>query len=209
MRPGSTPFILASASPRRRELLTAAGLQFEVVSLAVPESENESLSIRELTVLNCTRKAAAVARLHPRAVILGADTLVALDGEVIGKPRDFNEAAQMLRRLSGREHQVCTSVHIRSVEKRANFSVLSHVRFHSLGEKQIRAYIERIGSLDKAGGYAAQGDGAEIIRGIRGSYTNVVGLPMDETLDVLERYFGIVRQQISSLLPSGSSKKKA
>ena len=201
--------ILASISPRRRDLLREAGLQFEIVSPVVDESESAALSMGELTLFNATRKAAAVSRLHPQAIVIGADTLVALDGEIISKPRHLDEAAEMLRNFSGREHQVCTSVHIRSANRRENFSVFSHVRFHSLGEKQIRDYLERIGPLDKAGGYAAQGEGAEIIRGIRGSYTNVIGLPMDETLDALARYFGIVRQQISSLLPSGSSKKNA
>ncbi len=189
-------------------MLREAGLQFEIVSPVVDESENAALSMAELTLLNATRKAAAVSRLHRQAIVIGADTLVALDGKIIGKPHDLDEAAKMLRRLSGREHEVCTSVHIRSAKRRENLSVFSHVRFHSLGEKQIRDYIGRIGPLDKAGGYAAQGDGAEIIRGIRGSYTNVIGLPMDETLDAL-RQFGIERQQISNLLPSGSSKKKA
>jgi septum formation protein len=209
VRPTPVRLVLASGSPRRRELLRAAGFNFEVVLPAVAESDNRSLSMRELTTLNATRKANTVARTQADAVVLGADTLVALDGEVIGKPRNLEEAAAMLGRLSAREHQVCTSVHIRSAKERAGFSVISHVRFHSLGEKQIRDYISRIGPLDKAGAYAAQGDGAEIIRNIRGSFTNVVGLPMDETIEILERYFGIVRQQISSLLPSGSSQKKA
>ncbi len=204
-----THLILASGSPRRRDLLTEAGLEFEIVSPSVAESSAAALSMRELTTLNATRKAKVVARTRPDAVVLGADTLVGLDGEVIGKPRDLDEAAKMLRRLSGREHQVCTSVYLCSAKRRINFSVLSHVRFHSLGRKQIRDYIARIGPLDKAGGYGAQGDGAEIIRAISGSYTNVIGLPMDETLLALRDYFGIVRQQISSLLPSGSSKKKA
>ncbi len=209
MRPPSAHLILASGSPRRRDLLTEAGLKFEVVSPSIAECDSPALSMRELTTLNATRKAHAVARMRPDAVVLGADTLVSLNGRVIGKPRDLDEAAKMLRRLSGREHQVCTSVHICSLKRRLSFSIISHVRFHSLGEKRIRDYIARIGPLDKAGGYAAQGDGAEIIRGIRGSYTNVIGLPMDETLLALRDYFGIVRQQISSLLPSGSSKKNA
>lgn len=209
MRPASTQLILASGSPRRRDLLTHAGFRFEVVTPSVAESANPSLSMRELTTLNATRKANAVARDWPAVVILAADTLVALEGEVIGKPRDLEEAAKMLGRLSGRQHQVCSSVYLCSAKRRVNFSVISHVRFHSLGKKQIRDYIARIGPLDKAGGYAAQGDGAEIIQDIRGSVTNVIGLPMDETTAALTRYFGIVRQQISSLLPSGSSKKKA
>ncbi|MDQ6912947.1 MAG: Maf family protein, partial [Verrucomicrobiota bacterium] len=114
--------ILASTSPRRRDLLREAGLRFEIVSPIVEESDNAALSMGELTLLNATRKAAAVSRLHPQAIVIGADTLVALDGKIIGKPRDLAEAAKMLRLLSGREHQVCTSVHLRSAKHRESFS---------------------------------------------------------------------------------------
>ena len=184
--------ILASASPRRRELLAAAGLQFEVVSASVDESENRALSIRELTILNATRKALAVARRQPDAVVLGADTLVALDGQVIGKPADLQDATQILRRLSGHEHQVCTAVFIcRAAEgDKRSFTVMSHVKFRSLGVAEIAGYLAKINPLDKAGAYAAQGHGREIIEQIDGSYTNVVGLPMDETLAALAE-FGI------------------
>ena len=129
----------------------------------------------------------------------------------------------MLRRLAGRQHQVCTAVFLCAVRPRQalSFHVISHVRFRELSELQIRAYIEKVNPLDKAGAYAAQGHGAEIIAQIRGSYTNVVGLPMEETMRALRalritpakrtraRQSGGVRQQISSLLPSGSSKKNA
>ena len=173
-------------------MLAAAGLQFEVVSASVDESESRVLSIRELTVLNATRKALAVARRRPDAVVLGADTLVALDGQVIGKPADLQEARRILRRLSGREHQVCTAVFIcRAAEhEKRSFYVMSHVKFHSLGEPEIVSYLAKINPLDKAGAYAAQGHGREIIEHIGGSYTNVVGLPMDETLASL-RDFGL------------------
>ena len=190
--------LLASSSPRRRELLSDAGIAFEVVSPRAPESESRALSIRELTTLNATRKALAVAREEPKAVVLAADTLVALDGSVIGKPVDMDDARAILGRLSGRQHQVCTSVFVcrASANARRSFSVVSHVQFRSLGESGIAAYLAKINPLDKAGAYAAQGHGREIIERIRGSYTNVVGLPMEETLAAL-RSFGIEPPQRS------------
>lgn len=183
-------FILASASPRRRQLLEEAGLQFDVVAPTVPELATRTLTIRELTIGNATRKALEVARIHRDALVLGADTLVSLDGEVIGKPKDLHQAAKILRRLSGREHQVCTAVFICSVaqRKKANFQVVSQVQFRSLTDAEINGYLAKINPLDKAGAYAAQGHGSEIIERVRGSFTNVVGLPMGETLDALRRF---------------------
>ncbi len=192
--------LLASSSPRRRELLSEARVGFEVVSPDAPESESTALSIRELTTLNATRKARAVAQREPDAVVLAADTLVALDGRVIGKPADLNDAIAILRRLSGREHQVCTSVFVcrAAARKTKSFHVLSHVQFRSLNDAEIASYLAKINPLDKAGAYAAQGHGREIIARIRGSYTNVVGLPMDETLAAL-REFGIEPGQDAGL----------
>ena len=194
--------LLASSSPRRRELLAQAGVEFDVVSPDVAESESAALSIRELTTLNATRKAFAVARGRPDSVVLAADTLVALDGRVIGKPADMDEAFAIVRRLSGREHQVCTSVFICHAERHhtRSFYVISHVQFRGLSDSEIAAYLAKINPLDKAGAYAAQGHGREIIDRIRGSYTNVVGLPMDETLAALRR-FGIQPHQ-----PAGASR---
>ena len=182
--------LLASSSPRRRELLSAVGLEFEVVSPDAPESESTAFSIRELTTLNATRKALAVAARHPDPVVLAADTLVALDGRVIGKPADMPHAVGILRELSGREHQVCTSVFLCGAAARQthSFYVISHVQFRDLNHEEIAAYLTKINPLDKAGAYAAQGHGRDIIKGIRGSYTNVVGLPMDETLAALRRF---------------------
>jgi septum formation protein len=170
--------------------LTEAGVAFEVVSPDVPESESTALSIRELTTLNATRKALAVARHHADAVVLAADTLVALDGRVIGKPTDMPDAAAILRRLSGREHQVCTAVFICRGETRQtrSFYVISHVQFRAVGDAEIAAYLAKINPLDKAGAYAAQGHGRDIIERISGSYTNVVGLPIDETLTALREF---------------------
>lgn len=218
--------VLASASPRRRQLLEEAGLQFGVVVADVREVASTTLTIRELATQNATLKAVAVARTNRHAVVLAADTLVALDGLAIGKPANRREAFRTLQRLSGREHQVCTAVFICSVAQRRkiSFHVFSQVRFRTLTVEMIQEYFSRIDPLDKAGAYAAQGHGSEVIEKIRGSFTNVVGLPMGETLRALKR-FNVrpgplvvhpssyspagVRQQISSLLPSGSSKKKA
>lgn len=208
--------ILASGSPRRRELLADAGFEFEVINPDVEEIATPALSITEVTTANATLKARAVAPSFPDAVVLGADTLVALDGDAIGKPVDLEDAFATLRRLSGKEHQVCTSVCIQAGVASETFAVISHVQFRELSDDDIRAYFGKVNPLDKAGAYAAQGHGTEIIRQIRGSYTNVVGLPMEETSDALRRFgisagdhAGVVRQQISSLLPSGSSQKKA
>ena len=196
------PLILASHSPRRRELLGTAGFSFETVSADVTEKLDVDLTLRELTLFNARRKAAAVARLHPEAVVLAADTLVALEGEVIGKPRDLDHAAQILRHLSGRVHDVCSAVvisqlrpahHGESVRWRTrstSFHEISHVRFHRLSKDKIDNYLAKINPLDKAGAYAAQGFGAEIIAEIHGSFTNVVGLPMEKTIRAL-RHFGI------------------
>ena len=186
------PLILASHSPRRRELLGTAGFSFETVSADVVEKLDVDLTLRELTLFNARRKAAAVARLHPEAVVLAADTLVALEGEVIGKPRDLNHAAQILRRLSGRVHDVCSAVVISQLTppRSTSFHDISHVRFHRLSKDKIDNYLAKINPLDKAGAYAAQGFGAEIIAEIQGSFTNVVGLPMEKTVCALKN-FGI------------------
>lgn len=180
--------VLASGSPRRRDLLAEAGLSFEVVVPRAAEILDRSLTIRELTICNATRKALEVARRRREAVVLGADTLVALDGEPIGKPGTLAAARRMLRRLNGREHEVCTAVFIRSPGGEAtSFRVVSRVQFRTLTAQEIADYLSRINPLDKAGAYAAQAGGEEIIQRIYGSFTNVVGLPMGETLRALRQ----------------------
>jgi septum formation protein len=185
-------FVLASASPRRRELLSAAGYEFEVVSPSVDELAHDWLTIRELTIWNAARKAAAASKLCEDAVLLAADTLVAIDGEVIGKPSSLDDAVAILRRLSGRAHEVWTGVRIvhPAQGKVESFEAISRVQFRKLDERAIRNYLAKINPLDKAGAYAAQGHGTEIIERIDGSYSNVVGLPMEKTALAL-RAFGI------------------
>jgi septum formation protein len=182
--------LLASNSPRRIELLGAAGFQFETVSPEIDERFDVDLTLRELTGFNALRKGMAIARKNPHHVVLAADTLVALGHEVIGKPVDLADARKILRRLSGRTHEVCSAVFIAHCVARKStlFHEISRVRFRRLTGAGIDDYIAKVNPLDKAGAYAAQGFGAHIIEEIDGSFTNVVGLPMDETIAALAEF---------------------
>ena len=184
--------LLASGSPRRAALLAEAGFDFETVSPRIEEKFDVDFTLRELTMWNAIRKGTSVARMRPDRVVLAADTLIALEGEVIGKPMDFSEAAQILRRLSGRTHEVCSAVFIYhfATGRSATIDEISHVRFRRLSTNKIDNYLAKVDPLDKAGAYAAQGCGAEIIAKIDGSYTNVIGLPMEKTVAALVT-FGI------------------
>jgi septum formation protein len=188
----ASTLLLASNSPRRRELLRAAGFEFESISPEIAERFQVELTLREITALNATRKGLAVARAQPHRIVLAADTLVAIEGEVIGKPADLPEAAGMLRRLSGKVHEVCSAVFVCHLAeaRSAIFHEFSQVRFRRLSDAAIKDYFTKIDPLDKAGAYAAQGHGAEIIQEIKGSYSNVVGLPMEKATAVLAE-FGI------------------
>jgi septum formation protein len=184
--------LLASKSPRRRELLSAAGFQFDTAAPQVDERSDINLSLREITALNAVCKGLAVARVYTQKIVLSADTLVALDHKIIGKPHDRDHAADILRRLSGRVHEVCSSVFILHLARARStmFYEISRVRFRRLDDRAIDDYFTKVNPLDKAGAYAAQGYGAEIISRIEGSHTNVVGLPMEKTIAALAK-FGI------------------
>lgn len=184
--------MLASSSPRRSALLNEGGFEFEIAAPRVAEKFSTTLTLRELTLWNAIRKGMAIAQTHPDAVVLAADTLVSLENKIIGKPADLNEATQILQRLSGRTHEVCSSVAIyhQTSGRSAAFYDSSRVSFHRLSDATIQSYIAKVGPLDKAGAYAAQGSGAEIIAKVEGSFTNVVGLPMEKTVAELAK-FGI------------------
>jgi septum formation protein len=184
--------LLASGSPRRAALLGEAGFDFETVSPRIEEKFDVDLTLRELTMWNAIRKGTSVARMRPDRVVLAADTLIALDGKVIGKPADLSEAAQILRRLSGQTHEVCSAVFIYRFAggQSVTFHEFSRVRFRRLTEAKIDKYLTKVDPLDKAGAYAAQGCGAEIIEKIDGSHTNVIGLPIEKTVVALAQ-FGI------------------
>ena len=190
MTDGRPRLILASASPRRGQLLAEAGYDFEVVAPLVEEVQSGKLTLREATSYNALRKGLAVARVRPGWVVLAADTLVALDHQLIGKPADRGEAARFLRLLSGRTHHVASGVFIVHLHlgKSLAFSVLSRVVFRELSERMIEEYLATIDPLDKAGGYAAQGAGRAIIARITGSRTNVIGLPLEKTSAALKHF---------------------
>jgi septum formation protein len=176
------PLILASASPRRADLLRLLKVEYEVLPSQVNEVAHEHLSPLEVCQLNAHRKARATAKKIPDRLVLGADTLVFLDNEILGKPRDLAEAQQMLLRLQGRTHQVVTGVsliHLRSHRERL-FAVSTDVLFHPLDPDQVNDYLTRINPLDKAGAYAVQEHGDKIISEISGSFSNVVGLPVEQ-----------------------------
>ena len=176
------PVILASASPRRAELLRQLALDFEVLPSDAEEVAHEHLTPLEICQLNAHRKARAVAKKIPDALVLGADTLVFLDGEILGKPATRAEAERMLAQLQGRTHQVVTGVsltHLRGHRERL-FATSTDVTFHPLNQKQILDYLNRINPLDKAGAYAIQEHGDKIVAEIYGSYSNVVGLPLEQ-----------------------------
>jgi septum formation protein len=174
------PLILASASPRRRELLREHGYTFSVEPADVEESAPLHLTPGEIVLRNARAKAHAVARQHPGSLVLGVDTEVVFAGEVFGKPADLDAALAMVQRLTGRAHEVCSGVWLihAATGRERGFVERTRVHFHRRTEAQLRAYHARIGPLDKAGAYAAQDDHGELIARVKGSYTNVIGLPM-------------------------------
>ena len=179
--------ILASASPRRKDLLREYGYEFRVVPAEVLEIAPAHLTAGEVTLRNARAKACAVACIHPEALVLGVDTVVVLDGEIFGKPSDLEKAFAMAKRLNGRSHEVYSGVWLRhgATNWERGFVEITRVHFHRLTDAQIQAYLARIGPLDKAGAYAAQDDRGEFIARVEGSFTNVVGLPMEALAEAL------------------------
>jgi septum formation protein len=182
--------ILASASPRRSQLLGELGVKFRVVTANTEEIHNEQYTPREICQLNAGRKAAAVAALQPEAIVLGADTLVARAGRLYGKPRDMADARRMLSELQGRTHEVVTGVCLlrQRPARQSVFAVATEVTFRPLPPEQIDDYLARIQPLDKAGAYAIQDQGDLIVAGISGSYSNVVGLPLERLREELAQW---------------------
>jgi len=180
--------ILASQSPRRRELLREIFSEFEVIPSEVDETL-EPGPIEQAVVSLALRKARAVAARATRGVVLAADTVVVIDGMVLGKPADPEEARGMLRRLRGREHQVITGVAVvdAATGRAESTAVVSRVVMAAYPDATIAAYVASGAPFDKAGGYAIQDLGGTLVDGVVGSYTNVVGLPVDATRRLLER----------------------
>jgi septum formation protein len=181
--------ILASASPRRRELLAQLGVSFNVVTAAVTEHEDSATDPRVMVAHNAALKADWVAARHPEALVLGADTTVFLEGAALNKPSDAIEARAMLRRLSGRTHTVFTGLALRRVcdGLRIDSGESSEVTFKSFGDDVIEAYLALVHTLDKAGGYGIQDQADLIVERYQGSLSNIIGLPLETTKQILTR----------------------
>lgn len=182
--------ILASASPRRRDLLSEHGYTFEVIPAEVEEIAHPHYTPAEIVLENARMKARAVAREFPDACVLGVDTIVAFEGEVFGKPENMDAALAMLGRLNGQTHEVYSGVAVVGPDgSEREFTEITRVHFHHRTDDELRAYLARIGPLDKAGAYAAQDDRGEMISRFEGSFTNVIGLPMERLKDLLPPEF--------------------
>lgn len=183
--------ILASGSPRRREFFTRMGWTFTVVKPGTEERVHPGETPEQYVRRNAEEKAAdalALSGIADRAVAVAADTVVVQDGRILEKPKDSADAHRMLRELSGRTHQVMTGLCIRTAETYHSQTVVTDVEFKPLTDAEIDAYIRTGEPMDKAGAYAIQGLAAYMIRSVRGSYTNVVGLPLSETVEALEKF---------------------
>ena len=180
--------ILASKSPRRRELLELAGIPYSCIPSQADEEIPAGMPSEMVPEYLAVKKAEEVLGQNEDAVVLGSDTLVLLEGEPLGKPHSEEEAFAMLRRLSGKTHQVCTGVAILSRGKRVSFTSMTEVEFYALSDEEIRDYIATGEPMDKAGAYGIQGRGALLVKEIRGDYYTVVGLPIAETVRVLKQF---------------------
>ena len=180
--------ILASGSPRRKELLSKEGYSFEIILADVDEKDKElgNLKADELVKVLSKEKAEYVATTHTEDVVLGADTIVELGGKILGKPADYEDAVKMLSEMQGRWHNVYTGVTICHKGESNTFVVQSSVKFHPLSVEQIRGYLDKHNVLDKAGAYGIQ-DGM-VVETYKGSYTNIVGLPMEKVKEELNKY---------------------
>lgn len=184
----TTPkLILASQSPRRLELLKQITDQFEVVPSSVEEKLDYGLRPEENARMLARAKAESVAKNYPDCWVIGADTLVTLHQEILGKPVDVPDAERMLRRLSGKEHRVFSGICVVSPGKTLDTAVMSKVRFKSLTDEEISGYIQTGEPMDKAGAYAIQGQGSFMIREFSGSHSNIVGLPIEELKIILKK----------------------
>jgi septum formation protein len=180
--------ILASASPRRQELLSSAGISFEVLPSEVDEGFREGEPPEEYVLRLARRKAKKAGERHKDRWVLAADTVVVIDGRILGKPGDRQEAREMLGVLSGQEHRVITGFCLLRGDsgRSREGTVTTRVRFKRLSSREIEWYLDTGEPFDKAGAYAIQGKAAFMVREIRGSYTNVVGLPLTEVIEALQ-----------------------
>ncbi|NUK30771.1 septum formation inhibitor Maf [Parageobacillus sp. VR-IP] len=179
--------ILASSSPRRKQLLELANIPFQILASRIEEYVHEGEAPEQTVQSLAYRKAKAIATQHPNAYVIGADTIVVYQNNILGKPKTKEEAAQMLRMLSGQEHEVLTGVAILSPRGQALFVEKTKVFFWDLTEEEIAAYVESGEPMDKAGAYGIQGRAALFVKRIEGDYFTVVGLPLSRTVRELKQ----------------------
>jgi septum formation protein len=184
---GGRPLVLASGSPRRRELLALLGVDFTVVVPAIDETPGPNEAAADLVIRLAAEKAGAVAALHPDAVVIAADTCIDVGGAVLGKPVDAADAGRMLRLLGGRAHLVHTGVAVAVGGGQATTLTTTLVRVAALTDADIEWYVGTGEPLDKAGSYALQGAGGVFVERVDGSVSGVLGLPLHETVRLLER----------------------
>ena len=170
--------ILASASPRRRELMKYAAAEFDIRPADIDETVPENTDPMLAAEITACRKAEAVSEKYPEDTVIGCDTVVILDGEIMGKPSDEEHAFQMLKKLSGHTHRVVTGVCIRRGSRVKRFSECTEVEFYPLTDEEIHSYIATGDPMDKAGAYGIQSEGCVLVKGINGDFFNVVGLPV-------------------------------
>ncbi len=183
-------FIVASASPRRKEILSMGGFGFRIIPSDCDETIKEKLSPEETVKVLAERKALSVLSENENSVVLGCDTVVALGDEILGKPSDREDAFKMIKALSGKTHRVCTGVCIADKDKTNTFVSVAEVEFYELSDETAESYVATGECDDKAGAYGIQGLGGTLVKSIKGDYYAIVGLPYAETVRVLSE-FGI------------------
>lgn len=182
-------YVLASGSPRRKELLSLIIPEFEILVSGCEEFVPSGTPTEKVPAILAEQKALSVAALRPEATVIGSDTVVVLDGEIFGKPKDKSHAHSMLKALSGKKHFVYTGVAVAEKGSVRSFVQKTEVEFYELSDETIEKYIETLEPMDKAGAYGIQGKGSVLVKGIVGDYFNVMGLPVAETA----RFLGLVK----------------
>lgn len=187
MKPKHQPLILASSSPRRRELLERLQIPIEIHPADVDETPLEGEDAKAMVLRLAKDKAKVIADRFPGRWVLASDTTVAQNGRPIGKPTSAEDAKLMLKKLQGKKHQVYTAICLQNRKKKFALADTTDVMFRKMTEKEIAWYVKTGEPMDKAGSYAIQGVGGLFIKGIRGSYSNVMGLPVEKTVEQLRR----------------------
>ena len=200
-------FVLASSSPRRISLLSQTKIEFKVVppDSSVEERFCKTGNSNELAMQIAKAKASSILEKFPESIVLAADTIVVKDEEILGKPKDLEDAFNMIKSLSGERHHVITGFAVMTSKYQKIENVVTEVEFRKLNSVEINEYILENESLDKAGGYAIQGKGYFLVDKINGSYTNVIGFPIKEILKVLKE-FGISQNVDNMEFPNASSR---